>query len=87
MRHDAGVSRVFTQAKIADVYSIAFRDVAEQEANARLFAAAPALYEALEALCDSLRRREGSKLINVNHDELMDMIPKARAALSAALPE
>jgi hypothetical protein len=43
-----------------------------------------ALVEALKALCDSLRLREGSQLISINHDQLMELIPKGRAALKLA---
>lgn len=60
------------------------RTDAEKFANARLIAAAPDLYEALDGLANSLRVREGSKLITVNHDELMVLIPAARAALRKA---
>lgn len=42
------------------------------------------LVEALKALCDSLRLREGSQLISINHDQLMELIPKGRAALELA---
>jgi hypothetical protein len=52
--------------------------------EARTDPAREGLVIALQELCDSLRRREGSKLIHVNHDELMELIPKARAALRAA---
>lgn len=41
------------------------------------------LAKALRNLADSIRRRKGSKLIHINHDELRELIPKARAALAA----
>lgn len=56
----------------------------DQKANAHLIAAAPELYEALTSICDSLRARQGSKLIHIDHDELMKLIPQARAALEKA---
>lgn len=55
-----------------------------RRSRAALIAAAPDLYEALDGLANSLRVREGSKLITVNHDELMVLIPAARAALRKA---
>ena len=45
------------------------------------------LEAALRGFCDSLRRREESKLITVNHDELMELIPTARALLAAGTKE
>jgi hypothetical protein len=46
--------------------------------------AAEEMYAALTELLDSLRLRQGSQLITVNHDELMDLIPKGRLALALA---
>ena len=41
---------MYTNAKIADVYSIKFRDVENQRANANLIAAAPELLEVLKGV-------------------------------------
>ena len=45
VKHTERVSYVFSKTKLADVYSEAFRDTANQEANANLIAAAPEMHK------------------------------------------
>lgn len=58
IKHTERVSYVFSNTKIADVYSAVFRDTENQHANANLMAAAPELLEACEIVLEYLTRLE-----------------------------
>lgn len=70
-------STVAAKTLIARVYSEAFGDIEQEEANARLMAAAPELLEALENLLRYLET-----------DDMRDLdMNKARAAIAKATGE
>ncbi len=56
-------------------------------AHASLFAAAPALYEALERLMRELKDQLSSEVCDVFFDDTAEAMEQARAALAAAVGE
>jgi len=54
--HREGVSYVASNTKIADVYSTAFRDRENQEANANLFAASFEMLQACKRVLDAYEK-------------------------------
>lgn len=89
VNHKDGISYVFANTKIADIYSTAFRDAANQIANAELFAASRNAYldalmlaeMVLDAECVQCKDSGLLKMWSMTHPTIERKCPCNRRAL------